>query len=165
MFKQFITNRTINKKPVVVCHAPALSLWFRWLLLLRKAWPQSGINQLSVLPFISLGSHWREGMGLRVLASDEKLPSSPWHLNKPWPSPTQHPLRLPKYAFAFIIREKQIATAKPGTIIYLANFFFQRPYRTGHFICTCIDRCAGSFLITTQFDQASVKVIRINVRL
>lgn len=124
MFKQFITNRTINKKPVVVCHAPALGLWFRWLLLLRKAWPQSGINQLSVLPFISLSSHWREGMGLRVLASDEKLPSSPWHLNKPWPSPTQHPLRLPKYAFAFIIREKQIATAKPGTIIYLANFFF-----------------------------------------
>ncbi len=93
MFRHFITNRTINKKPVVVC-----------CTCLRSSGclpPQSGIKQLSVLPFISLSSHRREGMGLGVLASDEKLPSSPGHLNKPWLSPTQHPPLSPQICLRF----------------------------------------------------------------
>ncbi len=86
MFRHFISNRIINKKPAVVCYTRRRS---------------SGCLQLSVLPFISLSSPRREGMGLGVLASDEKLPSSPGHLNKPWPSPTQHPPLSPQICLRF----------------------------------------------------------------
>lgn len=104
MFKHSITNRRIDKKRVVVsCVTVSVSGFFDCSFWAQPGClPQhSGINQLSVLPFISLSSHRREGMGLRVLASDEKLPSSPGHLNKPWPSPTQHPPLSPQICLRF----------------------------------------------------------------
>ena len=94
----------------------------------------------------------RRGSGPRGRPLMRNCPPSHGHQNKQRPSLARHHLTVSTNpaSLSSSTKTNSHGSTGPGRIIYLSNFFL--PYRTGYFISSCSDRCAGSFLITRRFD-------------